>query len=500
LKWRFGLSPTLADSGIPGISIPGAGQYDEESRAFSPVFPAVSRGVLYLNLGREQAPPGLEDGATYPLLAVHLRTGCCVSGPTVWEDSIPYYIPGAPRHLSVREPVLDTGGSEGMLLVVRSASGAGEGTGPWKLAALDLSARTDTCSPPPVLWDWRPEGNGILLGPGPATDGKRVYVSFCEAERDILHYVAGLDARTGKELWRTFVSSFPQPQNTMLQPSPLLARRGKVFYASNMGTVAALDGETGAPAWVFKYGIPQSAGIPVWYSNRLVLADGVLVASPREFPFLIALEPDSGRPLWSFWEFFDWDRFVNIMNTRFREVGEKYDSRYRHVLGTGRGILVYTSRTQVHARTIADGRLAWINSIGMDITGRGCITGDRVYVPTRKGVVVLDLFKGRRTGSKEFLVEWSAFKESGEEEILQSSPGGNLEMVHARRSWCFKTPEGGGMTCRGRLERAADGSLRCVRCGRVHDGGDEFYLVVAGREEVQCFGFEKPEAGSEEKD
>jgi outer membrane protein assembly factor BamB len=345
------------------------------------------------------------------------------------------------------------------------------------------------------------------MNPGPTGDAERVYVSFCETRRDIHHWVAGLDARTGRELWRTFVSAFPKPEAGMLQPSPLLAKDGKVFLATNMGTVAALDGATGELKWVFKYSIPASTSVPVWHANPLVCEKGVLVAAPREFPFLLALEPDTGHPLWSFWEFFDWDRFVHYINTRFRTGGERYDFRFRHLLGVSEGLLIYTSRTQVHARSLADGRLEWIHPEGADIVGRGCIAEGRVFVPTRKGVVVLDLLTGRRSreSTREFLLEWSDFEADRKPDATawrdRTLPGGNLFVAKAKRRWCFRREGNRGPKCLGKYAYRKDGAAVCPKCGAVVENPQETFLVTVNNRGILCFAFrpapEKKQEGGE---
>jgi len=505
--WHFKLASHTWITEAGGLTLPGHSPFQEDSNAYSFLHPAVADGVLYLNLGREQAPQAPDSPEpkeeAYPVIALHLRTGRFVSGPTPWEDAIAYHLPGAPKYLTLREPRLDLGVAPGLLLAPRWVPGSPGVPDPgWKVAALDLSPGDELHSPLPILWDWELGASDVLPGPGPVGDGKRVYVSFMETKRDLHHWVAALDARTGRELWRSFVSSYPKPQGSMLQPSPLLVREGTVFFTSNMGTVAALDATTGALKWVFKYAVPGSLNVPVWYANSMVFENGVLVAAPREFPFLVALEPETGRPLWSFWEFFDWDRFVHYINTRFRADGERYDFRFRHLLGVRDGLLVYTSRTQVHARSISDGRLAWIYRIGSEITGRGCIVQGRIFVPTSKGVVVLDLELGRRpvAGTREFLLEWADFEEGEGASGADSTPsGGNLLVVRAERSWCFKRPEKGARVCRGRLRPQADGTAVCTRCNRVHARAEEVYLVAVRRDAVTCFTFvPKEESGPEE--
>ncbi|MHC4777085.1 MAG: outer membrane protein assembly factor BamB family protein [Planctomycetota bacterium] len=532
LKWIYHVEAMEASLRFGPGGFSGVQPVDPAGRNFPSLFPTVNRGMLFLNMGREQEPPPEDEkeeegeggeadpASTYPLVAVHLRTGSTVSGATSMTPPIPYHLPrSVTDSIPVAEPRLDTTIAGGKLFVNRWVPGRlNRSQARWGVAALDLSATADLTEAPPVLWEWTPGGVDDIVGPAPAAAGTRVFVPFCTVrKRDVFHYVAALDAATGREFFRTFISAHPHGGSTegsvtskhIPQPSPLLVRHGRVFVATNQGTVAALDASTGQLLWVLKYAIPEKG--TVWFSNPLSYSEGILVVAPKEFPFLLSIDPPTGRPLWSYWHLVhgDWGQFKHFLNSRLEEEGggpQVYDTAYRHLLGVRRGRAVFTSRSQVAACHVTDGRLAWICSLaGEQVTGRGMITDHRVYVPTRAGVVVLDLETGRRprgtNGTFDYLIRWADFCDGdGPLRLPEEFEGGNLLFHRAPRRWCFTSPKEEGKTCRGVLLEEPDGGLKCSLCGRRHDSSPHFFLVAVDKGTAACFaldGADDPKGGGE---
>lgn len=497
LRWRYRLAPRtwIVDDLGDGEETTVVGQgFELGGPDFSPLHPASTQGLILLNPGREQEPPRREgiadDPDAYPLVLLHARTGRFVVGPSSLEDgpSFAYAYPQI-RGTAVPQPRLDVTVAGGRALSVRWVPGRiGDGRGAWTLAALDLEARGDACGPFPKLWDWAPDGQGVLLGPGPATDGERVFVTVTEVKQEIHNSVVALDARTGRERWRTFVSAYPRTA-AAYQPSPLLVGRDAVYVATNLGTVAALNADTGAPLWILKYAVPGEPPGPFWHTCPLLLSEGVLIASPRDFPFPLALDPASGRLLWSFWEFLDMDRFRQMVSRPLHEGGVTYDVRFRHLLGLGDGLVVYSSVKQVHTRRIANGLFEWNSEFGLDVTGRGCVYGNRVLVPTPEGVAVLGLDSGRRAGQPtpgELLFRWKDFGLEPENARFAEPTGWNLSVVEDRGDWCFRAQPDGAGTCRGCAVLDGKGDRVCASCLRPLPDTTEIYLVAANRDQIAC--------------
>jgi hypothetical protein len=498
--------------------------WEQEDRSFKPLFPLMIDGVLFFNGGQEQIPQPEKEavliGKSYPLFALHLRTARFVAAPAM-IPRIHYYPPWTLKE-PVGEPRLDLTRDENLLVLARWVPGKPpDGPPGWRVAALDLGKFQSLGTPPPVLWEWDPGSLDRTVGPAPAVDGNRVFVTFFETmERDILHFVACLDAKSGRELWRTFVSAIPHGgrqemmgfRDAVAQPSPPLVRGGKVFLATNMGILSALDVATGGLCWVLKYArvLPRKREAPwIWFSNPLLFHEGTLVAAPKSYPYLIAVDPASGRPLWSYWDKFDktWDQFQHFINTRLRDEEQNldFDTRYRHLLGVRKGILVYTSETQVHAARINDGGLVWFYELGTRITGKGCFLGDLLFVPTATGVVVLDILKGRRVGKEgpEHLLCWADYikpRTGFQTELGEDFRGGNLFVVQLPRIWCTHPPKENAPVCLGRISPGGGkGGGVCTVCGREYAPDEVLYLVAVDKQYIICFTILPSEEGEREE-
>ncbi|GEM_PF-3504922 len=439
------------------ISYPSRSSTD---RGFAPLFPRAGAGVLLLNPG---SAPGAFD----------LATGKALSDVKELAP-YPYFypaVPGQEQEAVIGESRLDLARAGRLWLQPRWVRSQGPGGVRkqlrWELAAWRMRRRNGPGVEMEEAWTWAPGGEETFLGPGPAQAGDAVYAVFGEGGRDVRIHLACLDRATGRERWRVFVSGYSAPRTTgwfQAQPSPPLARGGLVFLVTNMGTIASVDAEDGTLRWVFKYAIPPPAGRVgspgtrrTWYTNPLVYERDVLLAAPKDFPFLLALEPGSGRPLWSYWETFSWDRFSHIVDA----LGRDFDLRYRYVFGTSAGAMVCASLTQVQAWDVGTGLMRWKADMGAEVTGQGVLAGGRAYVPLNVGVMVLDLERegrvldlaagGAGPGRGVFLLRWSDFVEAG---LPDGFEGGNLLLARG--------PGRGG-------------------------GGKETYLVVAGHDEVACF-------------
>lgn len=125
--------------------------------------------------------------------------------------------------------------------------------------------------------------------------------------------LAAFDSRTGKLLWRktlTRISPLKITQSRyprkirILSSTPLL-NEGVVYHCSNAGAIVAVDSQTGDIRWMTRY--PQLNGVldnftPVpkaWRNTSPVVRGNKIYVTPVDCPFLMCLDKESGRILWT---------------------------------------------------------------------------------------------------------------------------------------------------------------------------------------------------------
>src|SRR5262249_1248511 len=147
--------------------------------------------------------------------------------------------------------------------------------------------------------------------------------------------------------------------------------------------VVALDARSGRRAWAFRYsGAPvlTPAGNPVLRDLAPPLyANGRLYVAPADYDRLLCLDPETGRLLWE-------RERVDVV----------------HLLGVGRGRLIFTTPKGIRAVRADDGDDSggWQmpepnGSYGLPSYGRGYLAGQYVFWPTTSGVKVLNQDDGQ---------------------------------------------------------------------------------------------------------
>ena len=150
-----------------------------------------------------------------------------------------------------------------------------------------------------------------------------------------------------------------------------------VVYCTDGGTVAALDAQTGRPAWEYRYPRNERATLPRYRDLCPPLADGGRIyAAPADTDRLLCLDAFTGRLIW-----------------------EREGVEVIHLLGVAKGRLIATFGGPVRGirglnlRTGADsGTGGWtIHDDGGELTfGRGLVTEEAIVWPTQHGLHFLD--------------------------------------------------------------------------------------------------------------
>jgi outer membrane protein assembly factor BamB len=149
---------------------------------------------------------------------------------------------------------------------------------------------------PKKLWS-QPAGEGYSV---PVAAGGRVFVHARVAGKDEEELLA-LDAKTGKELWRTSYSRAPffSIINTGPQATPCVVQ-GKVYTYGITGVLSCFEAETGKQVWrqdVFKKLDVRLPRFGVTCSP-LVVGDRVLVSVGGQGSAVAAIDADSGELAW----------------------------------------------------------------------------------------------------------------------------------------------------------------------------------------------------------
>ncbi len=151
----------------------------------------------------------------------------------------------------------------------------------------------------------------------PLVSGGVVYAPAMTFKGLFASHIAAFSAVDGKPLWRTFLCSGQQEMNYFGRPiresvasTPVLDA-GRLFVSTNLGVVAALDPEKGAPLWLFQYDqIPQENQETRMYNIEPRLSDWKalppavvgprLVVAPTDSRYLYVLDAATGRMLWRY--------------------------------------------------------------------------------------------------------------------------------------------------------------------------------------------------------
>lgn len=237
----------------------------------------------------------------------------------------------------------------------------------WKLSAAELDGEQR---------GWRFEGTPIV-------SGDRLYVALRRNHPQTQLNIACLDAATGRLVWNRNVcnasTSFGAERNVA---SHLLLTLGgnSLFLSTDVGAIAALDCDDGAPQWILTYESKliawekAAAGGPSDGLTPCVYHRGTLFAAPADSDKLMAIDAATGLVKWS----------------------QPVTGSIQHLLGVGGGHLIATG-DDLWGFEVYSGKRWHIG--GPDPEGRGygrgILAGDVVYWPTREEILTVD----QRTGT-----------------------------------------------------------------------------------------------------
>ncbi len=225
----------------------------------------------------------------------------------------------------------------------------------------------------------------------PVVAGSYLIVPYLE-EEDFLLAVLRRDGSLAKRVLLGSTRLGVLPMNGVLQPTVC---DGTVYVATGAGLVVALNATDFSLKWLTRYARSDLARLAggrevLELADTVILteADGWLSSPPLVAAGLVVISPHDGDHLVAF------DRRTGV------EQWAHARGRHRYVIGAdGRHVLIGGERV-ISAVRLTDGAEAWTHE-GVTPSGRPAICGERVLVPTREGLLTLDLRTGEPVG--EFL-------------------------------------------------------------------------------------------------
>ncbi len=274
---------------------------------------------------------------------------------------------------------------------------------------------------PPLFWDGESGSFAermTIVGP-PTISGSRVLVPAARLRGRVELHLGCFDLGTGELLWHSPIITGQRELNMFgrlveeFTAPPAVVAGDRIVVQTQLGSVACLDLFTGDTLWHCLYDqIAITAGNyfvdgqldSLWRNAPPVVAGETVVAAPFDSSVLLGIDLATGSVSWSL----DYDRLNRIAGGRTpltAAVDTLLGADERRVVLAGRRVAVLEAPGGL-ARE-APRRRAWVYPSGEDDLlrmglPRPVVGRDRVYVPRRSELVVLE----RRNGKALDAVPW----------------------------------------------------------------------------------------------
>jgi outer membrane protein assembly factor BamB len=220
----------------------------------------------------------------------------------------------------------------------------------------------------------------------PTLRGNTVFTGASALKGGITEFTAmALDAGTGEPLWRTYLGAGSDAASA-IDGSPPAVRDGLVWIESSLYTLNALDLVTGEVRFIYHYdparrGRSSSTDGPAQTPNEpislVATGSGPVVFSPRWGTDVVALDPNTGKLLWSSPKAPGQATFGSLFAV---------DDQHAYICGD-----------HIQAIHLADGARDWTwepQVFTSSSVGYAALSGDRIYVPVEGRIHVLSAANG----------------------------------------------------------------------------------------------------------
>ncbi|MEW6027495.1 MAG: hypothetical protein AB1599_09405 [Planctomycetota bacterium] len=257
----------------------------------------------------------------------------------------------------------------------------------------------------------------IIFPVAPAEENGVLYVAGIRMPNQIdipEHYLFALDARSGAVYFRTFIASGILETNLFNNPSRepvasvVTVDKDNIYYCSQMGAIAAVDKYSGQVKWLKKYEEYQikptwpnytPPRLPLRWANNPVIridntsfatpkgrpspiqsfgaADGQVIVTAVDSPFLYILSSDNGGELWR------WNGDESPLGN------------VRYLVGIRDGFLVLSGESCLMCLNLnKTGKVEW-KVEGGRLNGKSAITDDRIYITSDYALMEVALKSGK---------------------------------------------------------------------------------------------------------
>ncbi|MDX1930948.1 MAG: PQQ-binding-like beta-propeller repeat protein [Pirellulaceae bacterium] len=225
----------------------------------------------------------------------------------------------------------------------------------------------------------------------PLAVGDKLYVTV--AKRDnvgLRRSVAAFDRFSGQLIWKSPALAIGTVEGSdranLLAHQLLTMEGGRLFYNTNLGSIACLDPLTGQIEWLVRYrrydkekqAYPRADRFRYRDLNPCVIRDGLVYCSPQDCPEVFALDALTGDLVWS------------TDDSAAADVVHLLGVTNEHLIASGDRLLWLDRRTgRIDARFPAAGSGSSLTSLPSPRgLGRGVISANEIYWPTANEIIV----------------------------------------------------------------------------------------------------------------
>lgn len=291
------------------------------------------------------------------------------------ESNFTFFDQRNTRNQRIGEPRFTLSAAGSTLVATLGANLGSGGSGNAALMGFDLKTEGSVRFGPVEVEDetWTFQG-------APVCEQFRCWVGLRQRNSSSQDYVVSFDMTTGEELWRTKVCSadtIGHGAASELSNYLLTKHEETIYFSSHLGTIAALDAETGRLRWVTKYArrgpTPENLNDQQWHALRdltpCVYYDGLLIIAPSDADKLLAYHAGSGRKIWE----------TPLANDANQILGVSDEG---HLIVSGRRLWWLDVYTGELSQKVEVNPFPSSDRVSPSGAGRGVLSGGHVYWPT----------------------------------------------------------------------------------------------------------------------